>query len=207
VRFRSGMASGLLGLPASELLDARVPLREVWGRDAVSLEEQATTNQTKLAALEAALVSRLPLAEPHDALVLAAVDRLSKRSTNRVDELSRLLGISDRQLLRRFKSAVGYGPKTFWRIARFQRLLRLARTTPAEQLSLARLAGDAGYADQAHMTREVTTLAGVPPTTLLSESVGAQLRFARDRGVRRARDGEVVATGQGDRAMWHAYPM
>jgi AraC-like DNA-binding protein len=190
VRFRSGMAPGPLGLPANELLDARVPLRDVWGRDAASLEDRAATNEAKLAALEAALVSRLARAEPHDALVLAAVDRLSKRSTNRVDELSRLLGISNRQLLRRFSAAVGYGPKTFWRIARFQRLLRLARTTPAEQLSLAQLAGDAGYADQAHMTREVTSLAGVPPTTLLSEAGGTMgARFSRDR------------------AVWHAYPM
>jgi AraC-like DNA-binding protein len=61
--------------------------------------------------------------------------------------------------------AVGYGPKTLARILRFRRLQALA---PAP---LAELALDAGYADQAHMTAEVTRLAGVPP-----------VRFLKDRG-------------------------
>jgi AraC-like DNA-binding protein len=44
-----------------------------------------------------------------------------------------------------------------------QRALALARTgTP-----LAEAAARAGYADQAHLTREVRELAGVPPTRLL----------------------------------------
>src|SRR5215469_11783322 len=32
VRFRPGRAPGFLGVPASELLDLRVPLAELWGR-------------------------------------------------------------------------------------------------------------------------------------------------------------------------------
>jgi len=66
---------------------------------------------------------------------------------------------------RRFLAAVGYGPKMFQSILRFQRLLNLAGGTSSHQ-RLAGLAADAGYADQAHMTREVQRFANCPPTAL-----------------------------------------
>jgi methylphosphotriester-DNA--protein-cysteine methyltransferase len=77
------------------------------------------------------------------------------------------IGIGDRQLRRRFLDAVGYGPKTLERILRFQRFLMLGGD------DLARRALDAGYADQAHLTRESTRLAGLPPAALLAEGAGA----------------------------------
>ena len=39
------------------------------------------------------------------------------------------LGVSERQLRRRFAEAVGYGPKTLARVLRFQRFLDAARET------------------------------------------------------------------------------
>ncbi|WP_254053255.1 helix-turn-helix domain-containing protein [Singulisphaera sp. GP187] len=78
------------------------------------------------------------------------------------------MGISSRQLHRRFHDSVGYGPKTLQRILRFQRLLELARNEPAPRLDLAALAFEAGYADQAHMSREVRELADNTPTSVLA---------------------------------------
>jgi AraC-like DNA-binding protein len=73
------------------------------------------------------------------------------------------LGLSERQLHRRCLVAFGYGPKTVQRVLRFQAALRDARAGRR----LADVAADAGYADQAHMSREVRDLAGVPITALL----------------------------------------
>jgi methylphosphotriester-DNA--protein-cysteine methyltransferase len=87
-----------------------------------------------------------------------------------VEELARSLGVSPRHLQRRFVAAVGYGPKTFQRIARFQRLLALAHTPRGVRPGLTDLALDAGYADQAHMTREVGELAGRTPARLLGDA-------------------------------------
>ena len=81
----------------------------------------------------------------------------------RVDVLGAQLGVSERQLRRRFADAVGYGPKTLARVLRFQRFLALAATGD----DLARLALGAGYADQAHLTRETRRLAGRTPRELL----------------------------------------
>ena len=67
---------------------------------------------------------------------------------------------------RRFVAAVGYGPKTFQSVLRFQRLLNLADGKGAQQ-TLAEISMNAGYADQAHMTREVRRFSDTVPTALL----------------------------------------
>jgi transcriptional regulator GlxA family with amidase domain len=83
----------------------------------------------------------------------------------RVGELARTLGVSDRQLRRRFDAAVGYGPKTLQRVLRFRRFL--ARVHAAEAgVDLALLAFEAGYADQSHLTREASALSGMSPLGL-----------------------------------------
>ena len=71
------------------------------------------------------------------------------------------LDVSPRTLRRRCQDAFGYGPKTLERILRFQRFLHLARR--AQQPKLAALAFEAGYSDQAHLTREVRSLSGFSP--------------------------------------------
>jgi AraC-like DNA-binding protein len=77
------------------------------------------------------------------------------------------LEVSPRTLRRRCQETFGYGPKTLECILRFQRFLRLA--SRVERPRLADLAFDAGYADQAHLTREVRRLSGLSPATVLSQ--------------------------------------
>jgi AraC-like DNA-binding protein len=77
------------------------------------------------------------------------------------------LGVSPRTLRRRCGDAFGYGPKTLERILRFQRFLRLLRRSDA--LQLVALALEAGYADQAHLTREVRRLSGFSPAALVAQ--------------------------------------
>ncbi len=97
-----------------------------------------------------------------DPLVRAAVAALD-RPHARVAAVAAGLGLSARQLQRRVADAVGYGPKTLARVLRFRRL----QTLPAGPL--VELALEAGYADQAHMTAEVTALAGIPPVRFLKD--------------------------------------
>ena len=52
------------------------------------------------------------------------------------------------------------------RIQRFQHFLALAEQQPGAALS--RLALEAGYADQAHLTRECRRLSGLSPAALLA---------------------------------------
>lgn len=182
VRFRPGWSLPGLGVPASELRDRNVTLDELWGPEAGRLSESVAAQATvpaRLAAIERALASRWAGTPPGDLLVIAAVAWLARHPGQPVHRLASGLGVSSRQVQRRFVAAVGYGPKTFQRIARFQRLLALGRSrtsrrpgvlAPGQPGDLGTLALAAGYADQAHMTRDVRDLAGKTPSMLLGHS-------------------------------------
>jgi AraC-like DNA-binding protein len=167
LRLRPGVAGAMLGMPASEVLDGHFPLEDLLGSPAAELEGrlgEARGEEDAFELLEAMVSSRIRDAEP-DPLVLAASRRLGFPGS-RVDWLSDALGISDRQLRRRFHRAVGYGPKTLDRVLRFRRLLAQAPAIAAGDGDLARIAADLGYADQAHMTRDCVRLSGLAPARL-----------------------------------------
>ena len=168
VRLRPGAARVLLGrMPVEEVRDRQVPL-EALARDAGRLTEQLAQTGSPDAAADVldAFVARLAARYEPDAAVEQAVRLLRRASTPRIPDLADAVGLSERQLRRRFTQAVGYGPKTLHSILRFQYALALGRSAPAGA-GMARVAHEAGYADQAHFTREVRRLAGTTPTDLL----------------------------------------
>ena len=133
VRFRLGVAGAALGLPAGEFADDSVPVADVWGP---GVDERVAAGG--LPALIAGVRERV-LGAPLDPLARAAALRMAVPGRAR---LGAGLGVSERQLRRRFEDAVGYGPKTLARVLRFQRFLALASGGG----ELARLALSAGYA-------------------------------------------------------------
>jgi AraC-like DNA-binding protein len=167
-RFRPGAGGPALGLPLAELRDQRVDLAAflpAFGRQ-LPADLPAELALDMVTRLIAELVTTGPpdRAVLHGARLLADPGLLAA-GPGSVGGLSDTLGLSERQLRRRFDAAVGYGPKTLHRVLRFRRALaRLTETGPAA--NLADLAIEAGYADQAHLTRETTRLAGRPPATL-----------------------------------------
>jgi AraC-like DNA-binding protein len=171
LRLRTGADPRLLGAGADELRDDRVPLESVWGGVARSLEEALAAEPepaARRALLGRAVAARArALPGPRDPFVAEAVARVRRDPAAAVSALAPALGVSERHLRRRLRPALGYGPKTLARILRFQRLLALARMREDGEPGLARLALEAGYADQAHMTAECTRLAGAPPGTVL----------------------------------------
>jgi AraC-like DNA-binding protein len=174
-RFHPGRAPSLLGLPAAELLNQLVPLRDVWRRTFCSSLERVTEQpelSARRSAFEATLLNLLAYAAPNDPIVDGSIDWLAHHPHGRIEKLSQWIGISARHLQRRFSASVGYGPKAFQSILRFQRLLNLAGRSRRRR-NLAELAADAGYADQAHMTREILRFSGCQPTLLLQSAQSA----------------------------------
>ena len=137
IRFRPGGFPALFGVPASELVDLRVPIEELAPRFR-SLRRLAAD------------------AAPPDPLAAAAC------TAGDVGELARRSGYSERQLRRRVLAATGHGPKRLMRIARMQSVLRAGRGE-----SWARTAADHGYYDEAHMANDLRALAGATPHALL----------------------------------------
>jgi AraC-like DNA-binding protein len=161
VRLRPGVAGAVLGLPASELRDAAPDAADVLGRDHAEALLDALCAGEEPHALLLAVVERggAVCADPVVEAAVAALDRPHAR----VASVAAELGLSARQLQRRVIDAVGYGPKTLARVLRFRRLQALAPAPLVER------ALEAGYADQAHMTAEVTELAGIPPVRFLKD--------------------------------------
>lgn len=168
VRFRPGRAPGFLGAPASELLDQRVPLAELWGTAAVGrlADELAGAPGPRAAAslLEGAVACRAWKAASPDPVVDGLVALLggAPDAQGAVRTASAELSVGERRLLRRCRAAVGYGPKTLDRVLRFQRAIMLAPRSD----SLGVLAAVAGYSDQAHLSRECGRMAGRTPSDL-----------------------------------------
>ena len=161
IRFAPGTAPGFLGLPAREVLDRRVPLADVWSRDRTRrLSDRVGTARDPALALEEAVVNLFD--ESPDGLtgqVLRGV-----RQGVAVPALAGTVGLSERQLHRRCLDAFGYGPKMLGRVLRMNAALDRARSG----LALAEVAIQTGYSDQAHFTREIKALTGVPPRALLT---------------------------------------
>ncbi|MFD6433196.1 helix-turn-helix domain-containing protein [Streptomyces venezuelae] len=162
IRFRPGTAPAFLGVPAHELRDRREELADLWGAaEARRLTERVDDADDPTAALEALAVERAAGAEPPDLLLAHVVASLEAGRS--VARTAADAGINARQLHRRSLAAFGYGPKTLARVLRLQRALALAR----DGMAYADTAAVAGYADQAHLARDVKELTGAPLGTLL----------------------------------------
>ena len=176
VRFHPGAASPWFGLPLSELVNSRVPLAEVWQSDSDRLSDKVTAScsaQGIAAALESFLLSRLSEVGRPDRDI-AFLRRTAGHNVDpvgvRLDRLAADMGISERTLRRRCLGAFGYGFKTLNRVLRFQRFLSLG--AQSFYGSLAEVAARAGYADQAHMSREVRRMSGISPGQFVAQLHG-----------------------------------
>jgi len=171
-RLHPGRAGDFLRLPAADLLNRSEPLRAIWGsRRAAGLGRVADESglPSRRSAMASALREATRRAAPRHSEITPGIRWLARHPEAKVEDLARRIGISNRQLQRRFSDGVGYGPKMFQSILRFQRLLNLAEKETARG-SLAQLSARAGYADQAHITREVGRFAHSTPKMLLASA-------------------------------------
>jgi AraC-like DNA-binding protein len=172
VRLRPEAASSVLGLPTHTLLDLVLGADELWGDRAHALQERvalASSGREAAAHLERAVTERLADAPGPDPVVAEAVRRLMSRRRADVGSMAASLFISERQLRRRFEAATGLTPTRLHRMLRFQRFLALAWTREHPSTQVAQLALEAGYADQAHLSRDAAALEGRPPRSFLPE--------------------------------------
>ena len=185
IRLRPGAAGAVLGIPASEVRDQRVPLAEVWPDVGPALAD-ALSAADPAGRLDLLARTVLQRKAERDGLVAAAARRLGVPGS-RISSVAGDLGVSERHLHRRTVDAVGYGPKMLGRVARLRRLIGLstaaassmaARTAGSSGLaeragappSLAERAAAAGYASQAHMSDEVRRLTGLTPVRFLEDA-------------------------------------
>ena len=170
VRFWPGRSLPFLGVPASEITDLRVALRDLWAHRQPRL---INLHHGELgdwrSHFERFLVGQLAGARATDRTVDAAVAAILRAGGNlSIAALAPALGVTRQHLARAFALHVGVSPKMFARVARVRRVLAKARV--ATLVDWTALALDSGFYDQAHLSGEVRELTGRTPTEWLSSA-------------------------------------
>lgn len=169
IRFRPGLVADLFRAPLNELRNRRAGLADLagarLGRTVTAQLDEAPDATARVAVLED-LARELRRRTDDTDPWAGRIGRALAGRNWRISDLAAETAITERQLERRSQRYFGYGPATLRSILRLQRFMRLARSRPSAQL--AELAAEAGYADQAHLSRECRTISGQTPTQLLA---------------------------------------
>ncbi|MFN0168923.1 MAG: DUF6597 domain-containing transcriptional factor [Bryobacteraceae bacterium] len=179
--------------PEASVADAThriAALKEIWAAAAGRWEHQlheCRFDRERVAASDAFLRSILCRWPAPDEQVRAAVQSLRRGAP--VARTADLVGLSRRQLERRFQEQVGLPPKVYGRLVRFQRTLAFRRARPFAEW--AEVALENGYYDQAHLVRDFRQFAGRAPTLQelraggLERSLAARDAFFQDEDAAR----------------------
>lgn len=170
----------LLGVSATELSSTTCDIADLpvpWGRNLVDRLREAPDWPSRFRVLDAELTSgaRNPITLVSE-VQWAWQRMIAAGGTARVARLADEVGWSRRHFGQRFAHAVGVSPKQAARLMRFERSTDLLRA--GYPRSLAELAADCGYYDQAHLTNEWREFAGCAPSTWIAE----ELPFLQDSG-------------------------
>jgi AraC-like DNA-binding protein len=146
--------------------DTRIDLGDVFDAHEVELLEEvvseAPTSFERVAAVADFLCAHMCPREP-DTMICRAAACLRNNPSTRVHRLAADLHVSERQLLRRFRSVFGVTPKQFARCVRIEKVL-VERTRGS---AWADIAYGCGFADQAHMINDFNAVLGAPPERAL----------------------------------------
>lgn len=165
VNFTPPGAARFFGVPMSELADTMVALDDLGDHAILALARCLGDDNDparRLDLVEAFVLRRILAGRPSDPAIAWAYRRIvDTDGAVRIAGLAAELGWSRKHLAGLFRREVGVPPKTVARMARFQGAL--AWSTRVKTLDWAEIAAACGYADQAHLTREFTALAGASP--------------------------------------------
>jgi AraC-like DNA-binding protein len=178
VRFRPEGAGRFFRLPMFELTDAAVAVDQISQKLHRHLERlrELPALPDQLSELEQIFLRGLDDNE-EDKLISAAVNWFEQaHGLVSIRELSERLGLSARQLERRFRHAVGISPKLFCRMQRFQQVFQSMEGANSNWVETA---VNCGYYDQAHLIRDFREFSGATPTALLDKEFDLTRHFAR----------------------------
>lgn len=165
IEFEPGALHRLTGLPLDTLTDEWIDAEGLFPPSFRQLVDRLAQHEDPAALIAHAEAWLLPRVQA-PCKPLAAADLVARQllvsEGPGLDALARTHGLDVRQLRRQFAARTGVNPRLFGRVARFDRLVRLANLAPdARWLDLAL---DAGYHDHQHLARDFREFTGMSPT-------------------------------------------
>lgn len=165
VRFRAGGLMPFVPHSLHRFTGAVVQLPEAFGTRVVELERRlraaAGDAPTQAAALDEWFLDAMDLTPSVEDTQALLQQIAAQHGVGRMEEIGRMLGHSQRTINRLFRRHVGFGPKTWAQIVRFQRALMQLTAVPTKPLS--QLATELEYYDQSHLVREYRRFSGTTP--------------------------------------------
>lgn len=172
VKLRPGAASALFGIPAHEVTDRVIPLEDILGNTAHELGEQISAAATPADQQKLFEKTFVRFAQQHQDTgnrIEQQAAILRELSTTQVSRLARQLGYSPRHFQRKFNELVGFSPRLYKRISRFEKAVQLIQmSAKSGKMDWSAVAVRCGYTDQAHLIRDFRQFAGQTPTSYLA---------------------------------------
>lgn len=166
IRFHPGIAPIVLGLPADQLVNARLDLADVWPAERTDRWLDALYSARHPGAvLEQLAVQRLSGSGGPPGWLAPTAGMLAAGVP--VGDVADRIGASARQLQRRSHWHFGYGAKTLQRILRVNGAADLLRAGG----DLSEVAYRSGFADYSHMFRDFRQVVGEPPAVFRPDPI------------------------------------
>lgn len=171
VLFRPGAIPALLSDRADLISNVNLSLDEVWNGHGDDLREkivQSSSPEARLEILESCIIellqNRLGTSawKPHPA-VQFALDQLGRNPKHSIKDLARQSGWCERRFSQIFREQVGFTPKVWQRLRRFQHAVRELQA--GQNVPWAEVAAAYGFYDQAHFANEFRKFAGIDLST------------------------------------------
>src|SRR5262249_44206470 len=167
-------ARRLFGWPMHELSNTTVALEDFLpeARELVERVRDSSSWSDRFDLVDAFLVRRLSRsADPPPELAWSWQRLHASHGCASIGELASELGWSHRRLIARFRDHIGLPPKTLAPVIRFDRVVHELRAPSPN--SLAEVAFDCGYFDQAHLNRDFREFAGTTPAAFVAAQLGS----------------------------------
>jgi AraC-like DNA-binding protein len=165
VKFRPGAFQPIYGRSMAQLTDRTVPIAQLFGRDGARYARAIRVEpdfDRCVAIAEKFFAPRLPPLDGETIQLRDLVERMSSdRELLRVEQVAEIAGMDLRRLQRGFRFTVGVTPK--WVIQRYRLCEAAARLAEGDAPTLAALAQELGYFDQAHFIRDFKAVVGRSP--------------------------------------------
>ncbi len=164
--FRPGGSYPFFKTPAHTLVDQYADPVDVCRSESGQIIEYihnvCLTTSSRIAAINAYLLNRLAKGQEDDNTITLAIETIEHYNGQiAIDRLACYLGMSRRNLDRRFKERLGLTPKQFCRNLRFKSVYENMETSP--HIDLVDVAISGGYYDQAHLINEFKYFTGTSP--------------------------------------------
>lgn len=172
VRFSALGAYHFFGTPMKEFANGETGLINLWNDMAIEIEEKiclAKTTHQRSQIIQRYLQIQLFKNGYVDKAIEFCINEIKQTNGQvSVEVLADKVGISNRQLVRRFDKCIGLSPKEFARITKFIGSLDMMNCF--KNKSLTEIAVEAGYYDQAHFIHDFKEFSGMTPTEYLLSS-------------------------------------